>query len=279
MLGSCGPGGLGADRGTGDRAPAGVTATVELGYPRDLFERGRVNVVVSNDSDGDLVILDRELDIDGFASAGAQQRRSTVPGGARVALQTPFGEPTCADQRPITASMRITYHTGTDPAPRTAAIAIRGTEVLEGIRARVCTAQHVRDTLDIQIAGVTVDEERVEATAVLTRATGSSTYEISRIVGTVLIGAEVRDAVGAGPWVLPQGVGSLVLPLEFSVNRCDAHAVAETTRRFGLDLRMSVDGAPEQPVPVPLGDLTAALETILARCQARSASPVPPDQG
>ncbi len=273
VLASCGPSEVGSDRAVvGDQGPAGVTATVELGYPRDLFERGRVNVVLSNESEDDLVILSRELAVDGFASAGAQRRRSTLPGGGvRVALQTRFGEAECADRRPPTASMRITYSTRADPTPRTAAIPIEDTSVLEGIRARVCAAEHVRDALDIRVEGIEVAGERIEADLVHTRVAGRSTYEITAIIGTVLIGADVRGAAGVGPWALPADATTLVLPLEFWVNRCDAHAVSETTRKFGLDLRMSVDGASEQPVPVPLGGLASAFEMILERCQARIA--------
>lgn len=276
MLASCGTSDVGTDGAVlGDQGPSGVTATVELGYPRDLFERGLVNVVLSNDSIDELVVHVRELAVDGFWSAGAQRRRSTLPGGgSRVALQTRFGEVQCEDPRPPTASMLITYSTSADPTQRRAAIPIVDTSVLADIQARMCTAEHVRDALDIRVEGVSIDRERIEAELVLTRVAGSSTYSITRTVGTVLIGAEVRGTAGAGPWAMPADATRLVLPLEFSVNRCDAHAVAETTRRFGLDLRISVDGAPEQAVPLPLGDLASAFEAILERCQARTAPPV-----
>jgi hypothetical protein len=59
-----------------------------------------------------------------------------------------------------------------------------------------------------------------------------------------------------------------VVPLRFSVNRCDPHAVAEVTKRFGLDVEVVVGGADPASVTVDVTPIEPQLEAIVAACRA-----------
>jgi hypothetical protein len=252
-------------------APEGVAAVVELGYPRDLLERGRVNVVITNDSDVTLLISSRELVADAFESPGSEVRRSTIPAGRnRMALQALFGEVTdCSTTESVSATFVLTYTTSEDPAPRRSSLPIADAAILDGIRGQTCAARHVHEVIDISFDNVVVDGESITTDAVLTRISGNESFTITAIVGTVLFGAASALPADVAPRVLAADEATVTVPLVFDVNRCDSHAVAETTKKFGLDFWISVDGAAEQRIPIVIDDLLDEFATILERCKSR----------
>jgi hypothetical protein len=63
----------------------------------------------------------------------------------------------------------------------------------------------------------------------------------------------------------------VAIPLTFVVNRCDPHALAEVTKRYGLALAVSVDGAETVDVAVDIGELVVDLEAIVEQCSAATA--------
>ena len=70
-------------------APGFLTAITEAGYPRDLLQRGRVNVETTNAGDVALRVTSRELLIDYFRSPGPEERRSLIAAEQiEAALQT-----------------------------------------------------------------------------------------------------------------------------------------------------------------------------------------------
>ena len=70
--------------------------------------------------------------------------------------------------------------------------------------------------------------------------------------------------------VLEPGENEAVIPLAIDVNRCDPHAVAETTRKFGIDLYVSVDGSESRLINVPIDSIADDLEAMLERCKTRT---------
>ncbi len=110
-------------------APEFLTAITEAGYPRDLLQRGRVNVETTNAGDVALRVTSRELLIDYFRSPGPEERRSLIAAGATVDLQTAHGEVVdCAATDPITTARVRTIpppgrsvRDGTAPSRRNAA--------------------------------------------------------------------------------------------------------------------------------------------------------------
>ncbi|MGA9275726.1 MAG: hypothetical protein WBV89_02145, partial [Ilumatobacter sp.] len=94
--------------------PPPMEVVASLGYPRDLLDRGRVNVKISRDDDTDFVILDKQLVADHFTPAPVEERRTSLPPNGRVvALQTLFGDvEDCEDPTPVTATLDVTFTSG-----------------------------------------------------------------------------------------------------------------------------------------------------------------------
>ena len=270
-----------ADSSTGESSPSTVrvatelpelVAAAELGYPRDLIDRGRVNVVVTRDGDEPFVVLDHQLRIDGFEPGAVEERRIVIPGnGQRVAIQGIFGEVTeCESPDPLAAELAVHYTRGDDPTVHEGEIELDDTATLAEIRARFCTARRVRAEHDIVLGEPTVDGETFTLDVTIGRRTGDAELVIHAVQGTVLFGAETPYEQGAPERTLAGLADELVLPLTFDVNRCDPHAVAETTKKKGLTLWVAVDGATPQPVDVDIASIDDDLEEILNRCKTRT---------
>jgi len=243
-----------------------------LGYPRDLLDRGRVNVKISRDDDTAFVVFDKQLLAEYFEPAPVEERRTILPpNGQVVALQTLFGNVAdCESTAPVRATIVLTFSYGDDPARKRASFPLTDTATLGQIRLQECTVRQVLAENDIELRKTAVDGETMTSDLVITRRSGNSRLELESIKGTVLFGASTPFEQGDPARVLEPDRSSLVLPIDIDVNRCDSHAVAETTRKFGIDLYVSVDGADPQRIDVPIDPILDDLETMLDRCKART---------
>ncbi len=252
--------------------PPVLDVIASLGYPRDLQERGRVNLKISRPDDVEMVVLDKQLVTDFFLPSPVEERRSTIPGAGRVvALQTLFGTvDNCDNPSPVTAVVELTYSYGDEPSPRHDAFEIADTAVLDEIRFQDCTVRRVLETTTIEFGVPTIIDETVTVDLTITRIDGTDEFAIDAIKGTVLFGASTPFESGAPERTLRADADRLTLPLTFDVNRCDSHAVAETTKKFGLDLYVAVNGAESQRVPIEIAPIQSDLEIVLERCTART---------
>lgn len=251
-----------------------TTAVAELGYPRDLLDRGRVNVVVTREGATPFVLLDHQLRIDGFEPAPPEERRIVIPpDGRRVAIQGIFGEVVDCDRAtPLAAALTVHYVLGSDPAVQEGRLELDDTATLADIRARFCTARRVQEENELVLGEPTLDGETFTLDLAIIRRAGTAELTVHAVDGTVLFGVETPAEQGAPGRTLPPRSDELVLPLTFDVNRCDPHAVAETTRKKGLTLWIAVDAAAPQPVDVDISTIEDDLEEILDRCKARTGS-------
>ena len=249
-----------------------MTVVAALGYPRDLLDRGRVNVKISRDDSTDFVILDKRLVADHFTPAPVEERRTILPPDNRVvALQTLFGEVAdCASTEPLTATLEVRFTYGDDTTPKTTSIPFTDVSVLEEILDRECTVRRVLEDNEVELRNPVVDDETMSVELAVVRRTGESRLGFDSIKGTVLFGVETLFEPGSPERILEPDETSQVIPLDIDVNRCDSHAVAETTRKFGIDLYVSVDGSESQLVEVPIDTVVDDLETMLERCKERT---------
>ena len=161
--------------------------------------------------------------------------------------------------------MFSTIETVNDEDPTPTEMEIDGTDIVEDVRRRQCTANLVQAMSTITLLDV-VDGETLMATVRIERRASGPTLVFSDSSGTVLVLAETRLA--EDPVQLDASESAAVeFPVEFVVNRCDPHAIAEITKRYGLDLHVEVDGARAVPVPVDIGTLVPQLEEIVERCR------------
>lgn len=260
--------GCGCDPPGGDEV-AGVTARLVITRQRDLLDRGLINVEFQNDSTLELTVHDRRLVATGFDIPAAPDRTSRIPNTRPVHLQVPYGEATECGFDATTARLDYTYTTAAGEEPVAASVEVTGTELLDGIRAEQCAQGTFDDLVEASFGVVTVDEEAATVDLVLERRSDGPAIEVRAASGTILVGAEL---IG-GPVALPGEVGDAVdVTIVFVVNRCDPHAMAEVTRRYGLTLDVSLDGDGPNSVDVPIGPVTESLETIVEACRRRTAA-------
>lgn len=243
----------------------GVTGELIITRQRDLIGRGFINVLTTNESGHALLITDHALVADDFAGVPAPARLVNVPDGRAIAIQVPYGvADDCTSDTPVTATLSFTWTTPADTTVHSADVPLDGTDILDRIRAEQCAGQALAAEADLSFDDVSIVDGTVHADLVITRTGGASEFTFAGPIGTVLV--DVRNADDDAPVSLAASSASATIPLIFVVNRCDPHALAEVTKRFGLDLPVSVDGAAPQPVPIPLTPLVDDLETIVQEC-------------
>lgn len=248
----------------------GVEIEAALGYPRDLLDRGRVNLRIVRPDATEFTIIDKQLVADYFTTPPIEARVSVIPpSGQLVALQTLFGDVIdCDSTQPVGAELRVTYVLGDDER-RTAALPLTDATTLDEIRLQICTRRMVAASNRLELRDVVVDGETAGASLVISRESGDDRIGIEGIKGTVLFGVETPFEPGTPERTLAPDETTLSIPITFVVNRCDPHAVAETTRKYGLDLYVSVNGGEAQRIDGPIDSVESALSEMLDRCKTR----------
>ncbi|MDW3215890.1 MAG: hypothetical protein R8G01_17970 [Ilumatobacteraceae bacterium] len=263
-----------ADDTANDRAdgvpPTNVVAA--LGYPRDLLDRGRVNIRIDRPDDVEFVLLDKQLVARHFTPAPVESRRTVVPtNGQVVAVQTLFGDVSdCVDSSPVEAELVVSYLAGDDPTVRRTSLEVDDATTLDQIRLQICTQRQVIDGNEFDLQVDEIDGETMSARLVVRRVRGSDRLAFDAVKGTVLFGAEADVPPGSPERVLETDQDETTIGFTFSVNRCDPHAVAETTRKYGLEVWVAVGDVAAQRIDVPIDDVVAQLDEMLERCKERT---------
>ncbi len=243
----------------------GVTGELIITRQRDLIDRGLINVMTRNDSGVSLLLGDIELVADTFVGQPAAARTVSVRDGQQVAIQVPYGVvEDCDSTRPVEVELTFTYAIDDNPVERPARLAVEGTEILDSIRTEQCTTRRFAQSARTHFDGTAIVDGTV-VTDLVIEPTGTATdLTVGAVSGTILVG--VRTSAG---WTgAAIGREPIRVPLTFVVNRCDPHALAEVTKRFGLDLDVSVDGAAPVPVSIDINDVINDLEAVVEWCQA-----------
>jgi hypothetical protein len=245
-----------------------VSGELILTRQRDLLDRGLINVLTRNGSESSLLLNDIELIADFFVGEPAAERTISLRSGREVAIQVPYGTATeCDVAGPVEADLAFTYTTDEHPDPIAARIGLDGTGILETIRAEQCTTQRFDEVTRVRFEGTEV-VDGIVVTRLVIEPTGATTdLAIRAVSGTILVDARTSD-----DWQGSRlGDEPVTIPLTFVVNRCDPHALAEVTKRYGLVLAVSVDGAEPVDVAVDVDELVADLETVVEQCTAVAA--------
>jgi len=248
----------------------GISAELIITRQRDLLDRGLINVLVHNDSDHDLLITDRQLVSTFFDTTPADRRNTLIGTGRQIAVQVPYGTTDdCDDPMTVEAALVVTASNDAQTTPVSVArLDLEGTDILDGIRGKQCTARAFAEATDTTFVGTTVDDQTVRTTLVITRTEGTPDISLGTIRGTVLIGTRRIDAVTVDEMASTDQ--AIEIPLEFVVNRCDPHAMAEVTKRFGTEFEISVAGSGPFSIPIDVTSLTPDFETIVQNCREQT---------
>jgi hypothetical protein len=243
--------------------PPDVSGELILTRQRDLLDRGLINVLVRNRSSTSLLVSEVALDADFFDAEPAPQRTISVRTGRDVAIQVPYGDAIdCESGRRVAAELAFSFTTDDDRSPQTARLDLAGTDILDRIRTTQCTARRFDAAVRTSFANTRVIDGAVVADLVIEPTESAMELGIVGVSGTILIGVRIDDA-----WTnAPLTDTTITIPLRFVVNRCDPHALAEVTKRYGLDIAVTVDGGEPVEVGVDVTDLLSDFEHIVDDC-------------
>lgn len=245
-----------------------VTATVVITRQRDLIDRGFVNVMTHNGSSVDVLLVERRLVTDGLDAPVVADREIKVGAGRTVAVQTPYGTAIrCDDTAPLDATFAVDYRTGSGTEVHHAAIPLGGTDVLDGIRAERCAAAVLAESTTVQYVEALRTGESLQVVMRIELDDPNRSLVVGDARGTVLVAARRGDS---GALALDSSRPRLDVPLVFTVNRCDPHALAEVTKKYGVDLDVSIDGGESVAVGFDVDPLVAELDDAVAACRERT---------
>ena len=188
-----------------------------------------------------------------------------------MALQTQFGDVSnCDDSDPVEAELVVSYTIGDDPVVHRGSIEVDDATTLDDIRLQICTQRRVIESNEFELQVDEVDGETMGARLVVRRREGSDRLAFDAVAGTVLFGAEAVVPAGSPERILEPDERETSIEIVFDVNRCDPHAVGETTRKYGLDVYVAVDDVAAQRISVPIDAAIARLDEMLERCKERT---------
>jgi hypothetical protein len=211
----------------------------------DAAVGGQVQVRVTDTGGEPFTVTSVAIDSPGFAPLPDRAVDAAYAPGQTIDLPTPFGEVVC-DRAAEPAAARLTV-VRPDGAGEVLRVPLAAEDLTE-IHTDTCGARAALAVAGVTVTGLAVDGEAATGSLVLTR-TGDDdrAVTVTRLEGNVLYGA------GADlPRTLEEGAASLQLPVEFTMARCDPHALAEVKQpyRFLLGVRVGEDA--EVPVDLPL---------------------------
>jgi len=244
----------------------GVTGELIITRQRDLIDRGLINVLTQNDSAASLLLDDIRLVADSFAAEPATGRTISVREGREVAIQVPYGTvDDCDSDQPITAQLTFDYSTDLDTMQRLGTIDLEGTDILDTIRAEACARRHLDELARIGFVRTEIVGDDLVTELRIEPIESPIDVRVSAVSGTILVGVHPPEG-----WVGTGVDDGATVPLQFVVNRCDPHALGEVTKRFGLDLEVSIDGDDPVSVAIDVDALARDLEAIVTLCRANS---------
>ncbi len=271
VLAACAPVGGGA-AGEGESAspssgPPALSAEIVQG--RGDVRDGVVGIVVTNESDVEVVVDHAEYRSSALVEPLVGGDDATIPAGASRALRGELPEPTC-DDGPIVDEVVVVLDDGTevtlDPGDPYDQIAT--------LTDASCTRLAVEAVVDVEWLPIDVPEPALGADATVSlrlTPTGGGELEVQSAAATVLL-ALVDDAgaratsVPIGVTITPDGDAQTVA---FTVRpgRCDAHAIAEDKQGTIFVFQVVLDGE-ARTLQLPSDDATRAdlLGYVAASC-------------
>lgn len=213
----------------------------------DAAVGGQVQVRVTATGEAPFTVTSVALDSPGFAPLPDEAVEAVYAPGRTIDLRTPVGDVVC-DRAAEPAAARLTV---VRPDGRSEVLRVPlAAEVLGEIHAEGCAARAALAVAGVAVTGLAVEGEAATGSLVLTRAGDDDRpVTVSRLEGNVLY-----DAAADLPQTLEEGAATLEVAVEFTMARCDPHALAETKQPYRFLLGLRVGEGAEVPVDLPLAD-------------------------
>ena len=221
---------------------------------------GRVQVRVTNTGTAPFTVTAVAIDSPGSAPVPATSVSATYAPRQTIDLPTPVGAAVCgADPEPAVARLTVVRPGGAVEELRVPLVG----DALTRVHREECAAAAVREVVDIALADLAPDGDRLAAAVVLTRRSADEPVEVMALARSVLVEPVLADEL---PVVLPRGRAELRLPVTFELVTCDPHVLAETKKPFVFPLTVVVGEDEPVPVDLPVDDAQrATLQQLVDR--------------
>ncbi len=245
-------------------APPPVRLEAFLSQPRPDEGTRVLRTAIVNEGDRQVEVTSATVDWSGFERRDTRTDDGSLEPGGTLGLVLEFGRARCeepVEDRPRLAAV-------VDGVERTVPLTVRDPELLDRLRARECGLRALDEAVSVDL----VLEPRIVVRD--GRRTVPGTLEVVRREGAtadvrvVDLGGSVLLRFGTGT-ALPADVGPdrLDLPVTVaSTDRCDAHALSQSSQTFLIGAYVAVGGAePVRVLTVPDGADRRRIQTVIRR--------------
>ncbi|MGY1686877.1 hypothetical protein ACI8AK_14925 [Geodermatophilus sp. SYSU D00867] len=212
----------------------------------DAAVGGQVQVRVTDTGTEPFTVTAVAIDSPGFAPLPDRALTAAYAPGRTIDLPTPYGEVVC-DRAAEPAAARLTV---VRPDGRTETLRVPlAAETLGRIHEERCAVRAVLAVAGVAVTGLSSDGDAVTGSLVLTRSGDDDRpVTVTRLEGNVLYDVAADDL----PRTLGAGDPTLEVPVEFTMARCDPHALAEVKQPHLFLLGLQVGDDDEVPADLPL---------------------------
>ena len=246
--------------------PDGVTVGVE--FPRYLMVQRRLEAIIDNQSDTDIIVVDVALRSPLFEPVEPDVHDYSVAAGRRQDLRMNVGASICP---PADDPSMIEMTVEVDGERRHGLVEIDISPIAK-INTRECGERFVFEHATVEWGPeFTVDDGILTTTVTLTRRQGDEAISVTAVRGTVLYlvlpATETSEGVPLG--TMAAGESSATAPVVMRVGRCEPHAVADVKKPYSFGVWVTVGDSDPYPIELlPGEEIKAALADLLQECIA-----------
>jgi hypothetical protein len=242
----------------GEASTAGVSAQV-IQQRRDE-SLGRVEIALSNEGSGTVVVERLRLRVGGFSGGGWVTKDSPIPPGQVVDLPTGYGRPQCPGEgQPDIGLIRLDLrlHTGDDAGSRPVTVQPSGSRaLLTRIMRSLCTQQRLLREVALSFGPQwrtegTGNDVRLHTTLDARLAPSAAPRDVTQLAGTVIFNLVAESA--ARPLArLDATHASAAIPVVVSQATCTGHAKGETKQPYRFLVWLGGPGTDGTAVELPV---------------------------
>lgn len=246
--------------------PDGLTVGVE--FPRYLMVQRRLEAIIDNQSDIDVVVVDVALRSPLFDPVEPDVHDYRVAAGLRQDLRMDVGASICPppdDPSMIEMTVEI-------DGERSHGLVEIDIDPISTINTRECGERFVFEHADVEWGPeFSVDDGLLTTSVTLTRREGVESMSVTAVRGTVLYivapATDLPDDEPLGTMAAGESVGTA--PVAMHVGRCEPHAVADVKKPYSFIVWVTIGDSDPYPIELLPGEaIQAALAALLQECIA-----------
>lgn len=246
--------------------PDGLTVGVE--FPRYLMVQRRLEAIIDNQSDTDVVVVDVALRSPLFEPVEADVHDYQVAAGLRQDLRMDVGASICpAPGGPSMIEMTVEVD-----GVRSHGVVEIDVSPITAISTRECGEQFVFEHADVEWGpDFTVADGELTTTVTLTRRDGDEEMSITAVRGSVLyiVSPATEPADDAPLGTMAAGETTGTAPVLMHVGRCEPHAIGDVKKPYSFNVWVTVGDSDPYPLELlPGAEIQAALAELLQECIA-----------